>query len=379
MVPSQTFPSTSQNGSDLPNASPIPVKIQSDLPNAFPIPLKIQSDLPNVFPIPLKIQSDLPNAFPIPLKIQSDLPNVFPIPVKIYSVLPNERKEEIRNSSILLRSSLFSCEKVSVLLHHQQKNQHPRAIYKPIALVVSMKIFVVILDAWLLVTINFTVDGKPPCKKTAHEIQHPKKVRLKYTTKIAFALLCSSMAVSAQTRQQDTLLEELSLGLTTTGTFTGNRNGSSHYAGVLMFNYADAFCIQPLEGININDKVVYTIMPLTSLANNTPISNIVGRFLKSNQSADEAAGAQWAIWEIVGDGNINPSLTDGNIRLNRPTQTTFGIKAQQYLDNRSIFYSVELEYATNTNKQDVLFMIPETTSALLGALGAMTLFLRRRR
>jgi hypothetical protein len=107
----------------------------------------------------------------------------------------------------------------------------------------------------------------------------------------------------------------------------------------------------------------------------------MGGYLASSKTALDAAGAQWAIWEIIGDGINSPSLSSGSIRLADSGNTAIAVanRAQDYLNNLSSFPSATFIYGTNPTRQDIVFMVPETSGALLGALGALSLLVRRRR
>ncbi len=208
--------------------------------------------------------------------------------------------------------------------------------------------------------------------------------------KIAALLVCSSIALRAATTITVTL-DSLSPGMTVSGSFTGASGFANRTAGVLNFDFGDAFCVEPQQPVS--GTVVYDIQPTGSLTNLTSISKVIGAYLQSSQSNLEAAGAQWAIWEIVGDGIISPSLKSGNIQIYfRPrgavSVDSFEIEkaAQQYLNLSQLpsTPSASLLYVTNPTNQNMVFMIqepssvPEPSSALLGALGLTSLLVRRR-
>lgn len=203
--------------------------------------------------------------------------------------------------------------------------------------------------------------------------------------RIAVALVCSSVSLRATTIT--TTLGPLVNVMTISGTFTGTGGFANRTAGVLNFDYADAFCVEPLQ--LVSGTVVYDVQPTINLTNLDSIAKVMGAFRQSSKSNLEAAGAQWAIWEIVGDGinYTSNSFKAGNIQIffdRRPAVDVINI------ETKALFYlgksqdpgnpSASLLYATNTttSSQDVVFMIPEPSSALLGALGLTSLLIRRR-
>jgi hypothetical protein len=201
--------------------------------------------------------------------------------------------------------------------------------------------------------------------------------------RIAGALICSMIALPAQTLT--TTLNTVSPYEQLRGSFDGV-TFDTKTAGVLNFDYADAFCVEPLQPVF--GTVAYDLPPNSSLANSASIAKIVGAYLASSKSGREAAAAQWAIWEIVGDGISSPSFRNGNIQIffrprglqpvgSEETET----KALQYISLSQLpsTPSASFLYATHPTSQNVVFMIPEPSSALLGALSITALFIRRRR
>lgn len=193
--------------------------------------------------------------------------------------------------------------------------------------------------------------------------------------RIAGALACSSVAMSAQ--NLNVSLEAVSPSQTFSGSFTGAGGFAPRIAGVLDFDYAGAFCVEPLQ--SVSGTVNYEIQPNGSLANSASIAKVVGAYLQSSKTNEDAAAAQWAIWEIVGDGILNPSFSNGNTQINRSDRSVTAAKALFYLNNLSNYPSASFVYATHPTSQDVIFMIPEPSGLLLGALGITSLLIRRRR
>jgi len=197
--------------------------------------------------------------------------------------------------------------------------------------------------------------------------------------RVACALFCSIAALPAQTL--NVTLTAVNPSQTASGSFNGGSTYANYRAGVLVFDISDAFCSDPNQPISLNETVIYSIRPMSALPNSSSISKVMGGYLASSKTALDAAGAQWAIWEIIGDGINSPSLSSGSIRLAGSGNTAIAVanRAQDYLNNLSSFPSATFIYGTNPTRQDMVFMVPETSGALLGALGALSLLVRRRR
>lgn len=224
------------------------------------------------------------------------------------------------------------------------------------------------------------------------DLPHPPRKFMDFLSivKIAVGLVCSSIALHASTTVTVTF-DSVSPGMTISGSFTGAGGFANRSAGVINFDFGDAFCVEPMQPVS--GTVVYDIQPTGSLTNLTSISKVIGAYLQSSQSNLEAAGAQWAIWEIARDGTSNPSFRGGNTQIFfRPRGTqpvnseALEAKALQYLSASQLSStpSASLLYVTNPTSQDMVFMVsepsavPEPSSALLGALGLTSLLIRRR-
>ncbi len=205
--------------------------------------------------------------------------------------------------------------------------------------------------------------------------------------RIACALICSSLALPAQTLQLSFV------NLTPAETLRGSFDGvtfNNKDAGVLNFTGgAVGFCVEPLEPVF--GTATYNIQPNTSLTNSASIAKVMGAYLASSKTSREAASAQWAIWEIVSDGISSPSFTTGRVQIffDRRGGSVQAIgtrnRALEYLSlsQQPTTPSASFIYATNvgtpTGRQDVVLMIPEPSSVLLGALSITALLIRRRR
>lgn len=199
--------------------------------------------------------------------------------------------------------------------------------------------------------------------------------------RIAAALICSVIALPAQTLSVS--LESVTPSETISGSFTGAGGFSNRIAGVLVFDYADAFCVEPLQ--SVSGSVTYDIQPYNSLANADSIARILGTYLGSSKSSLEAASAQWAIWEIVGDGISSRSFRNGNTQIYFDRRTgvlreSIERRALEYYDLSQLLSTpaASFVYATNPTSQNVVFMIPEPSSVMLGILSVSALLIRRR-
>lgn len=203
-----------------------------------------------------------------------------------------------------------------------------------------------------------------------------------WIVRIAGALICSVVALPAQTLTAT--LNTVSPYEQLSGSFNGGTSFDLKTAGVLDFDYADAFCVEPLQPVS--GTVVYDLQPKSSLMNSASIAKIMGAYLASSKSSREAAAAQWAIWEIASDGISSPSFRNGSVQIffdRRASVQALGTetKALQYLSLSQLpsTPSAPFLYATHPTMQNVVFMIPEPSSAFLGALSITALLIRRRR
>jgi hypothetical protein len=201
--------------------------------------------------------------------------------------------------------------------------------------------------------------------------------------RIAGALICSTIALPAQTLT--VTLNTVSPFEQLSGSFNGGTSFDLKTAGVLDFDYTDAFCVEPLQPVS--GTVVYDLPPNSSLTDSASIAKVVGAYLASSRSSREAAGAQWAIWEIASDGISSPSFRNGSVQIffDRRGGSVQALgteaKALEYLSLSQLpsTPSASFLYATHPTSQNVVFMIPEPSSALLGALSITALLVRRRR
>ncbi len=200
--------------------------------------------------------------------------------------------------------------------------------------------------------------------------------------RIVGALICSTFALTAQTLNVS--LTSVTPSETISGSFTGAGGFANRLAGVLVFDYADAFCVEPLQ--SVSGVVTYDVQSYNSLPNADSIARVLGAYLGSSKTSLEAASAQWAIWEIVGDGIGSRSFRNGNTQIFFDRRTgvlreSIERRALEYYDLSQLLSTpaASFVYATNPTSQNVVFMIPEPSSSLLGVSSLAALLLRRRR
>ena len=117
-----------------------------------------------------------------------------------------------------------------------------------------------------------------------------------------------------------------------------------------------------------------------SLSATDTISRLIGGYLLSSQSAQEAAAVQWAIWEVTTESQLAYSLSDGNVRITSAQNLDTITLANQYLAQAPSFTPASVTFLSNATRQDVVTwqVIPEPASAGLMALSGLLLFRRRR-
>ncbi len=207
------------------------------------------------------------------------------------------------------------------------------------------------------------------------------------TTKLlicAVAVAAAFAAVKAQGQNITATLVDISPSLAVTGTIDNGSFFQEYPSGVSHFTDFDAFCIEPGQSLAYGETLVYQIQDPSLLI--TPdridrISRLVGGYLASSQSADDAAAVQWAIWETTNETLSSPSLLDGNVRISTPISESTASLANQYLANIATYSPVALTYLSNPTRQDVVTweVVPEPGIAGLAAFSALMLLHRRRR
>lgn len=178
-------------------------------------------------------------------------------------------------------------------------------------------------------------------------------------------------------------------GLITSGTFA-NRAYESENAGVLNFDEFSAFCADPFQSINYNERVTYQQTSVSALTGASVISKLLGGYMASARTSVDAAAVQWLIWEVLIDGSSNLSLTAGNARLSSSgTSGQVLAKANTYIAGLSGFSSYNFQYLTNASRQDMIRFtgvsqdsvtsaVPEPSTTVLTFVAGLALWRRRR-
>lgn len=203
------------------------------------------------------------------------------------------------------------------------------------------------------------------------------------TTKLlicAISVAAALGAIQARAQNLTAKLIEITPVLTVNGTFNNGAFTQDYPSGVYHFTEFDAFCVEPTQDLSYGETLVYQIQDPGLLANSNTIARLVGGYLASGQTAQDAAAVQWAIWETTTESLLPSSLLDGNVRITTPINQSTANLANQYLANVNNFAPASLTYLTNGSRQDVVTwnLIPEPGSACLAALSAFVLFRRRR-
>lgn len=174
-------------------------------------------------------------------------------------------------------------------------------------------------------------------------------------------------------------------------TYQGARGGGvlDYPAGVMNFTDVGtgidffAFCVEPLEDISYGELLVYDIQNTSTLANSEIIARLVGAYLSSAPTAENAAAVQWAIWEVTNETDPGDSLTAGSVRIISPGGSVVAALAEQYIADVMTYPIASLTYLTNPGnpgRQDVVTwnVVPEPSSAGLALVSGLLLLRRRR-
>lgn len=203
------------------------------------------------------------------------------------------------------------------------------------------------------------------------------------TTKLLICAVAVASAIASATAKGQTLsatLITIDNGEAVTGTIDNGSFTQAYPSGILSFTEFEAFCIEPTQGISYGETLVYQIQDPGSLANSNLISRLVGGYLASSQSSEDAAAVQWAIWELTTESLAAYSLSDGNVRITAPENQNIIVLANQYLAQASSFNPANVTFLSNPERQNVVTwnMIPEPASAGLLALSSLLLLRRKR-
>lgn len=204
------------------------------------------------------------------------------------------------------------------------------------------------------------------------------------TTKLLICAVATAAAfatLAAQGQNFSATLVDVSPGLPVTGTVDNGSFTQEYASGVLHFSDFNAFCVDPTQGLSYGETLVYQVQDPLSLGNYDKIARLVGGYLASSQTAQDAAAVNWAIWETTSETLSSPSLLDGNVRISTPVSQDTAALANQYLAKLDTFSPVTLTYLSNPTRQDIVTWctVPEPGSTGLVALSAVMLLRRRRR
>jgi len=165
-------------------------------------------------------------------------------------------------------------------------------------------------------------------------------------------------------------LQSVSPSLTVSGSFVEGQT-KDIWSGQLNFNEFSAFCSNPYLEIYLNETVTYTTVPVESLIYGKDVAQVVSMYLSSPQDALNAAGAQWAIWSLIGGEGVSIS----------PGQST-SIVAGQYLKDYYLYSPANVTFLSSPTVQGMVSFtsVPEPSTALtVFALGSFGLFINRKR
>jgi len=213
---------------------------------------------------------------------------------------------------------------------------------------------------------------------------------MKISQFLLFTVSIAAALAATQARAQNSLTAQLTNiipGLTINGTLNGGglqdyRTGTMNFADQTHSVTFDAFCVDPLRSMAFNDVAVYDIQDPSTLTNNDTIARLVSRYLASSLSDDEAAAAQWAIWEITTEASATKSLSSGsgNVYITSPAGDSTIALGNSYLSNYSTYSPASLTYLTSTTGQNIVSWnaVPEPSTVGLAGLSGLLLLRRRR-
>jgi hypothetical protein len=203
-------------------------------------------------------------------------------------------------------------------------------------------------------------------------------MRTKTLLLCAVAVAAAFSPAKSEAQSITATLDVVDPGLSVNGTVDGSFY-QDWASGILDFTTFQAFCVEPLQGINYGETVVYQIQNPGTLNNSDSVAQLVGGYLASGRTNEDAAAVQWAIWEVILDSNPTQSLTAGVVNIS-PSGSATAALAQTYLANIGTYTPATLTYLKNSTRQDVVTWqaIPEPGTMGLAAFSALLLLRRRR-
>lgn len=198
----------------------------------------------------------------------------------------------------------------------------------------------------------------------------------------ALALAAAYAASNAEAQNLSADFVEIKSPIQVNGTVDNGSFIQEYPSGVSLFTQFEAFCVEPLESLSYGQNLIYEIQDPDTLANHAMISRMVGGYLASERTPEDAAAVQWAIWEITDESQfpLSLSLNTGNVRIISPPSAATALLANDYLSRVLTFTPATLVYLTHPQYQNVVTWhpVPEPTSAALAGLTGLLLLRRRR-
>lgn len=197
----------------------------------------------------------------------------------------------------------------------------------------------------------------------------------------AISIVAAIAAARANAQSLPAQLIDISPGASVNGTFNNGLSVVDLYSGEMRFQEFNAFCVEPQQGISYGESLVYQVQDAALLQNSAQIAKLIGAYLASSRTGQDAAAVQWAIWEMATEtASGSPSLLDGNVRINVPASEAIATLGNQYLANINNFSPASISYLTSGTRQDVVTwnLVPEPGSLMLAGFSAMLVFRRRR-
>ena len=203
------------------------------------------------------------------------------------------------------------------------------------------------------------------------------------TTKLLICAISVTAVIAgarADAQNLSATLVGITPGLAVSGTVDNGSFIQDYPSGVMHFTTFDAFCVDPTQDLSYGETLVYQVQDVNLLVRSHKVARLVGGFLASSQSDQDAAAVQWAIWEATTETSPNLSLLDGKVRITTPVSLATAELANQYLANVQNFAPATLTYLTDSCRQDVVTwnVVPEPGSLGLTVLSGLVLLRRRR-
>jgi hypothetical protein len=205
--------------------------------------------------------------------------------------------------------------------------------------------------------------------------------------KSLFTLLCGIVLFSCAHGQQVTAtFSTVNPYLAIQGTHDGGATTLTYASGVMVFSGFSAFCDDVSQSIEYNDTVHYQVVSASSVSHSDLYARIISLYLASDRSALEASAAQWAIWETLTDGEINPSFSTGLTRITDSSASNVIAKAMTYLSRAPSQSAANVTFLSSPTKQDMIafnlnfnaIVIPEPHVSIAAVLGLLPMLRRRR-